>query len=248
MENAVEVKKQAEVALYAGMMDDAPVAASDLVMPVLLLMQPTSKLVGDEKAKAGQFVGSLEKNLVAEKGAPIELIPFGVHKTWVIFKKEKEKQIFDRIEPVTDKNASRPREETIDGTTYQNFETLNYFAVLTSDIAKGFYLPYLIRFRSTGYKTGKTMETFRAKLQQFGKPHCASTFLLSAEYTENLRGKFYVPQLAWGRDTSPEELAAIKPWLETVKAGKAKVDDSDLRTEEAPHADATVQDGPGVDV
>lgn len=221
---------------YGSLMDDAPVQASDILMPAMLFMQPTSKLVTEEKARAGQIVESLGNKPLADKGALVEVIPFGFHKTVVTFKEVNGKQEYVGVEPYTAANATRPREEFKDGEKFRNFETINYFVLLPSDIANGNAIPYLVRFRSTGYVTGKTMETFRARLAEFGKPHCFSTFKLGTKYVENPKGKFYVPTVAEGRDTTDAELKVVEHWQKMVKEGKAKADDSDLKAAAADTA------------
>lgn len=227
------VKKEAEenrIAAFGGLMDEAPVAATDILMPTLLLMQQMSKLVVDEKAKSGEYRDSLEGKLLAGKGEAVEVIPFGFHKTWVRFSKKDGQQVFEGIEPFTAQNANRPREEIVEGVDYQNFETINYYVLIPEEIKSGVFLPYLIRFRSTGYMAGKRMETFRAKMAEFKKPHCFSTFLIGAEQVENAqKQKYWRPTVANGRDTTDAELSAVKHWSDMVKAGRVKADDSDLK-------------------
>lgn len=219
------------LAAFGGMMDETPVSGADILMPALLLMQPVSGMVTKEKARSGEWRGSLAENLVVPKEQTTEVVPFGFHKTWVVFKKDRTgKQDFVRVEPFSVRPI-RERAEVIEGVEYQNFETINYFVMLAAEMANPTALPYLLRFRSTGFIVGKKMETMRAQLQKAHKPHCFSTFKLGSLYKENDKGKFYIPTLDWGRPTTDEELSALKPWVELAKSGKAKADESDLARE-----------------
>lgn len=234
--------QEKRIAAFGGLMDEAPVAAQDILMPTMLLMQPVSKMVQDEKAKGGEFRDSLESKLLAEKGKTVEVIPFGFHKTWVRFARKDGAQVFEGIEPYTPANATRQREETVDGIDYENYETINYYVLIPDEIKSGIYLPYLIRFRSTGYMAGKRLETFRAKMAEFKQPLCFSTFHIGSEQAENAqKQKYWKPTVTRGRDTTDAELQAVKKWNDLVKAGRVKVDDSDLRgtaSEAAPQGES----------
>lgn len=240
-QNQLQVKDDARLAVYGGLMDEAPVSAHDIVMPTLLFMQQMSKLVASDKAKSGQIVGSLEANLVADRGSSAEVIPFGFYKTWITFKTVNGQEEFVGVEPYTAANATRKREDMIEGVPFKNYETINYYVLIPGDIKTGFYLPYLIRFKSTAYRAGKQLETFRAKLAEFKKPHCFSTFQITTEQAENSKGqKYWVPKVSWGRDTTPEELKAVEHWYGQIKAGRVKADESDLKT--TTEAEAPVND------
>lgn len=236
------VKKEADtrLAAFGDMMDGDSVAASDVLMPVARLMQPTSQLVTSEKAKPGEWRGTLAENLLAAKGASVEVIPFGFHKSWIVYKMTpgKNQREFVKVEPYLVR-PTRPREETIDGLVHINFETINYIVVPVDEALSDQMIPYMLRLNSTAYIAGKKMESFRLKLQLAKKPHCFSTFKLGSVFKENEKGKFYVPTVDWGRDTTDEELVACRPWIDLAKAGRVKADESDLArdasgSEEAP--------------
>lgn len=244
MSNEIAIADEKKLAVYGGLMDETEVSGQDILMPTLLLMQPLSKLVTDDKAKTGEWRGSLSENLLAEKGKTVEVIPFGFHKTWIVFKdgiSGQKRPEFVAVEPYSNR-PQRERIENINGIQFHNFETINYFVMPVAEINLKTAIPYLLRFRSTGFIVGKKMETMRAMLQKANKPHCFSTFQLGSVLKENDQGKFFVPTLDWGRDTTEAELAVVKPWVELARAGKAKADDADLRGDDtsAPTAGATV--------
>lgn len=244
----VEVKKDARLDAFAGLRDEVPVSASDVLMPSVLLMQAQSDLVEAEKVKSGSYVGSLEGNQLADRGESFEVIPFGFHKTWLSCKLVEGRQEFHSIS-----HSPLPRTQFSGGDEFVNFETINYYILLPSEIAHGVYIPYLLRFKSTSYMAGRRMETFRAKLQEFGKPHCFSTYLIGSEQRENPKGKFWVSTVTSGRDTTENELKAVSHWNQLVKSGKVRVDESDLRGDgdlagapanDIPHPAATMSGPP----
>lgn len=230
---AEKADNSALLAQYGEDLEANRVAAQDILMPVMLLMQPTSQLVTAEKAKSGEWRGSLSENLLAARGDTVEVIPFGFHKTWVVFKREpnKTKPEFVRVEPYNVR-PNREREETIAGVMYQNFETINYLVVPTSEVLSVQSIPYLLRFRSTAFVTGKKMETMRFQVERTGRPHCFSTVKIGSVFKENEKGKFYIPTVEWGRNTTEEELAAIDPWRKLAQAGVMRADDADLVRED----------------
>lgn len=228
MSTEIQKAEDTRLAAFGDLMEEDQVSGSDILMPTMLLMQPGSGMVTSEKARAGQWRGSLSENLLAEKGSTTEVIPFGFHKTWIVFKKGATKPEFVRVEPYNVR-PTREREELVHGVSFQNFETINYVVMPVDEALKDTAIPYLLRFRSTGYIVGKRMETFRAQLQKAKKPHCFSTFKIGSVFKETEKGKFYVPTVEWGRDTTEAELNAIKPWIELAKAGRVKADDADLK-------------------
>lgn len=221
---ALSKKDDARLAEYGNLMDETPVEGKDLLLPRVLFMQPTSQLVADDKARAGEIRGSVEHNLLAEKQKPVEFIPFYSHKSWVVFQDQgqgKPKWIEEvRI------NASNAGWAKNEGDLVR-YETINYFVLFPREIKEGaMCTPYLLSFRSTGFTAGKKMETYRAKLRDFKKPFCFKTFTLETKFTENDKGRFYVPEVAMTRDTEDKELSEVKRWFDLVKDARSRVDNS----------------------
>ena len=60
------------------------ITSNDIIIPKLMLTQPTSKLCIDGKATPGKFIDSLNTSIVlGGEGKNVELIVFGAFKTWV---------------------------------------------------------------------------------------------------------------------------------------------------------------------
>jgi len=227
--SAVIKRDEASVAMLAefqDLMDTTPVDRKDFLIPKLLLMQSMTKLVQEEKARVGEIRGSIDQNKIADKGGAIEIIPFAVYKTWVTLSKQGSE--FLGQEPITPQNCNWPREQVKDGVEVSNFETLNYYCLLPEEIRYGMFMPYVVSFRSTSYQAGKTLETHRARLQEFGKPLPFKTFWLGSLAKKNDKGNFYVFTIAESRDTLEEELNAVKHWHKLVKQGEANVDETEF--------------------
>jgi len=222
---------------FGGMMDDQDVSGNDVLLAAILLCQPTSDLVLEEKARIGNLVGSLEGNILGDVDNPVEIIPFKFFKTWTEFKlvddgKGGKKQEFHNIVPVTLANAELPREEMVADLHIHRFETINYYCALATEVAKGDFMPYVVSFRSTSYRAGKQLETIRGKLKGYNIPLCFRTFKLGAKKTENDKGKFCIFTIEESRKTTEEELAAIKPWFDTVEKAQVRVDTSHMEKPE----------------
>lgn len=211
---------------FGGMLDETGVDASDILIPKILLMQPVSKFVADEKAAPGELVGSLDANVLAKKGKEVELVFFHRFKTWTNMKIVNGKEEFDSIVDFTPANANLPREEG----DYKRYETLNYYVLNAADLKLESFLPYVVSFKSTNYKIGKKVETFRAKMQEFRKPLAFKTLLLGSEQQENDKGRFYINTVTEGRDTTDQELSKVKHWYDMIQNSRVKVDTSGEET------------------
>lgn len=222
-------------------MDEAPVSARDILVPKILVTQPTSKFVHDEKSKPGEIRESLEARLVAAKGQGAEVIAFNFFKTRITFKIVKKKandagkQEFAGQVPWTpafevEKPKTGQWTEVISGEEYVHYETINYYALFPDQIKDGTSFPHLMSFRSTGYKAGKTLESWRLRLQMSKKKIYEKVFLLSSEQTENDKGTFYVPVVVTGRDATRDEVDAVETWKRLIGGANVTIDHSDLET------------------
>jgi hypothetical protein len=238
---ALTKKEQGQIKKYGDLMDEADVDADDILIPKLLLGQSISKFVKEEKGRSGEIRGSLGMNLIAARDKTVEVICFARYKTWITLK-AKGNEFVSQV-PLTLANANLPREEIRDGVDVHNYETLNYYCLLPEEVKKGIYMPYVLSFRSTSYKTGKALETHRARLKEFGKPLAFKVFNLGAVEQSNDKGDFYVYTIEEGRDATDEELAATQKWNNIVKAGRAKVDESDLEDSDKGASEKNVTPG-----
>lgn len=210
----------------------------DIAIPKLLIMQAPSKLVAQEKAQMGDIVNSVSGEILGtcrEKDfKPVKFIPFKEEKTWTIFELVGSKPEFRGSEPLTPMTNNLEREFTKDGKNFRRYRTLNYFVLLIDELDDSdVCLPYVLSFRSTGYKTGKALSNHflqcKAALQK-GKvvPPPTTIFELSGTKTSNDKGTFYVPEVKNIGETPKEYIQIAYQWLQTLKTSSFKVDESDV--------------------
>lgn len=127
----------------------AGVVPTDVVVPRILLMQPTSDFVHERKAQAGDLVRSTTVEKIGEPGKTLEFIPLSLPvASWVIEVKQPNASKFEfkRIEPRTASNGNLPWSFRVDlqgnevpaGTPNsleaRRVQRLSLFAILPSDI------------------------------------------------------------------------------------------------------------------
>lgn len=204
--------------------------ATDLVIPKLLIMQGLSDFVTDEKlqARQGEIRDSLEGRLLAKVGEPLKVIPFFFYNTWVEFEERNGKFEFTGITPRDHTNELAPQDWEEAGKKKRRDRTINCYVLLESELGGGEFLPYLLSFSRTGFKTGKKLVTLVEKLKQFNLAPAHRVFELSAAKVSNDKGTWFGPEIAQVGETSKEHLALAYKWYMTVSKGGVKVDNSDL--------------------
>lgn len=205
--------------------------AKDLIIPKLLVMQGLSQAVSDGKAVLGEIRDSLDNKLFGAKEKTLEFIPLHFYKTWILFEEEKGKLEYKAQVPYTPANANWEWETIVDGKKVRRDQAINVYCVLPSEIKEGIFLPYIVSFRRTSYVTGKKLLTDREKMLIAKRKWHTKTFKLGSKQEKNDMGSYYIFTTEMGRDTKPEEIEAITPWLAMVTSQSLKVDDSDLVNE-----------------
>jgi hypothetical protein len=225
----------------ATVIDEPAVSARDLLISKLLVAQPTSKFVRDEKAKLGEIRESLEAKLVAGKGQTGEIIVFNPFKTRVTFKIVKKnandpgKREYAGQVPWTPAfEVEKPKMgqwmEKLSGEDFVHYETINYYVLLPNEIADGESFPYLASFQSTGYQAGKVLESRRLRLQMSDTKIYSQVFHIASEQRENDKGTFYVPVITTGRKATDAEYADAKKWVDMIRGANVTIDHSDLES------------------
>lgn len=197
-------------------------SSEDVVIPKVLTMQGLSKLVTEGKAKFGDFVDSLNSEVLGDIEKGLEFIPFHLEKTWVVSRKEGNRYMFDHTEPVTAANENKKWEEVIDGKEYKNEKAFNFYCIMPHDPS----IPYLLQFKSTSLKAGRELATqMYIKNRAAGKVPPAKVMVLSGSRISNDKGTFAVLKTGIERDSSQEEIMNCLEWFKTISAGGAKVHD-----------------------
>lgn len=231
------VKSNGQVPAYlqvAGSWGAENTSASDIILPRINLTQQMSDAVINEKAKAGQFIGNIDGNILGGKDKPLEFIPFYVTRTLVKYQIVEGKQKFISTEDLNAINEKIPFEEIdMAGNKYKNVKNFNVYVILPEELKTGQYIPYLLTFRNMSYNAGKKLSTMFEKLKAFNVPIAAKTFILSASLKENDKGKFYVYDVSQKDGyNSEEQVNSAYGWYEKVKQGKTKLsEDQEVASE-----------------
>lgn len=185
-------------------------AAEDLLIPKILLMQKMSDLVDQAKAKPGEFRSSITGELLGDEKKPVEVIVFDSFKNWLIF----ENNEFKEVLPWTGERLLWE-----EGTIKRQL-SYNFYCLLTSKIDD---IPHLISLKGTSTKAAKTLMTAFARLGRIKKPSAAKTFKLGCHQEKNDKGSYYVIDVLEGRDTTPQEIALAKSWCADIRQSRVAV-------------------------
>lgn len=222
----VAKKQETEVAVMdVNAFGESQVSAADVIIPKILAMQGLSKLVIDGKAKFGDLVDSLSGEVLGSVDKAVEIIPFHLHKIWIISKWNGKKYEFNSIEDVTPANENKSwEEETAEG-KFKNEKCFNFYCLRPDDMS----LPYIVGFKGTSQKAGKQLATqMYVKNRAAGKVPPAKVISLGGIKRTNDEGTFIVLDATVARDSKQEEIMECLKWYKTIKSGSTKADNSDV--------------------
>lgn len=213
------------------------VEAQDIRIPKVLLMQSISQAVTDGKADSGDFVNSITLvpfancSSAKRKEKTFKIIPIYFFKSWMITEEVEGKQEFLTIEPYSSSNFQKGREEIFNGVKRQNNLTYNILCMREEDLSDPTAFPHMISVNRMSSNFGKDIFSFGQKAQMAKKPACAYTIEVGGEIMKNTKGSFNVWKVRGVAETKDlqKHIARMKLWYDTFVAGKAKVDDSDLK-------------------
>lgn len=226
----------AELLADFGGMEEAEVDTSDIIIPKILLGHSNSTAVKEEKVRVNTAYDSVSKACLIPAGDQVEVVLFGMFKTWVMKAKKGNKFIAE--EKFTPENANRPLEGIYNDIECDFNKTLNYFAVLPHQIKNGTAsLPFVLSFSRTGLKVARMIETERLRLKAFkdkngkGTPLFFKTWNLGINIVSNDFGEWPAFDLALARNTTREELQVVQYWKKELGQVTFSVDASEQEGE-----------------
>lgn len=227
MSKQVAIKQQTavstEVVDMAKAMADIGIEASDLVVPRLMLMQNTSEMVGDEKAKLGDIVNSQTLEVLGGITSPLEIIPLKMTKTYRIYDMTDTQPKFIRQEPVTSANVNLPWEDVEDGITIRRYLCMNFFVLIKKEVESGEAFPVVITFKSTSLNAGKQLATHLFKMVTLGWKPYSRSMLLKVNKQKKDTNVWAVFEIARGNELVEEHVAKAAEWLNNVNSMTVKV-------------------------
>lgn len=229
--------------------------ASDILIPKLLLMQGLSDLVTQEVVLQGEIVDSVTKKVVlarprpGEKAGYLEILPLSFSKSIDVSTKApavpgRPEEKFKYLEtiPFDKQTALLEREEILeDGTTVKRMHAINVAVFLRHQLDDPSAFPYIIKFKSSGYKVGKAVMNHFQKCQMTRRNPFGSSLLLSVDKETKDDNTYWVFKIAEGtrldRVADAHRLATLKNWAKVMQSSKVRVDNSD--EDESPAAPAS---------
>ncbi len=232
-------------------------SAQDILVPKLLICQPTSDL--GEDTPQGAFVRSTDQVVL---GKELDIIPMNSFRTWVIFEITGSRPKFKRVEPCTYENEDFPWEFEEDGVPYRRDKVLNFYCLIPQDIERekaamasddpdpdDALLPIVVSFSRTSYKVGKELTTHFAKIEKFrqANPNVSlypSSFKLTTELQTNDQGKWYTYKIAGKEKSDVSHRETCASWHKIVSSGAAQVHEVD---DSGVTSDTSVEEKPDVE-
>lgn len=210
--------------------------AGDILIPNILLMQGTSKWV-PEDFNIGDLITSVDEDLLASRGETIEIIPFVMKKTWVIFTDEKTPK-WVRNEPWNAANDNLPwqfEEEDPEKGIMQLKRQRNYgfycFVIGDNGIDQ-FAIPSLINFRSSaGFKPGKKIASHFSTMKSMGFPGFTVSWVIGSENIKDGEKTYQKFTVKKGRNTTEDEGKFIAKWLDLFATQADKIKDHEVEEE-----------------
>ena len=221
MNTEVAVNKTQAVAAPIGAWGCEDASAKDLVVPRLQLVQATSDICKNGGARPGEIVNGQTSQILAPKGAFLDLLPILTVGSWVVSEPVVGAQPkFIRMEAVTPQNDS----DNWKVESYENGKPVlkqKRLSVLVLSLASLDGFPFFIDFQKTNRKPGQILSTIIQENKFKNLPAPARVVSVSSALKTREQNSWFVYTVAVKRDATADELAACKRWYD-IFASKAK--------------------------
>lgn len=200
------------------------------ILPIHYQSEKAQGRGAQKLAEPGEFRDTIENKKFGDTETPFEFIPLHMHTFWTEHDMTGGGQgKYMGQYPVTAANEALPREETKDGKKIKRVKVWEAYALIPEEIKAGSAFPYVLSFRITSSRAGRTLLTqMYVRNASAGKLPYANVCELSLAEASNDNGKFFVQNVKPKRSATVEELAAAEHWYGLVARGEVAKDDSDL--------------------
>jgi hypothetical protein len=186
-------------------------SSNDIVIPKIQLMQGLSQLVSEGKAKLGDYVDSVSKEVIGGVDKPIEAVPFHMEKFYVIQKFTGRRYEYQGYEKITPANENLPYEYEDKGQKMKRVYTRRFYVLIDGNV-----LPYTIDFSSTSSKSGKELATeMFVKNAMMKLPPAASKIAIGSQVVKG-EDTYAVKTIKIIGKTSSEDIKKAFDWYKTV--------------------------------
>lgn len=229
MSKEVAKKEKAEVAQTPVMGRGISNFEQDnILIERITLAQGLSKIVASEKAKFGDIYLSVSQKVIGNKDKAIKIVPIMMTETWLVFRKENGKKVFERFEPMTMKNREE-RRNAKETETHVFDDSINFFVMFLDELGKPEAMPRVVSFMRTSKKTGKQLYTGCFTTQSAGKDIWEQSYTLGVEKLSNDKGTFYAWTVQPGEPVKDvSQKAQCEMWWKNLQQMNHKIDNSEF--------------------
>lgn len=201
--------------------DEFGLSASDLRIATLLVMQPSSGMVSDQKAKLGDIVNNENEQVIAGFDKPLEVIALYKYETVRMYQAADGKF----VKEVPYEGVKIVKEGYEEEVAVRRYHTLNFFVLLIDDIKKGEGFPVLIRFKSTSFTAGNKFASYLFKKKMFGNklPYHQTGMLGLLRCQNEKKQNWAALTFSEGRPTSEQEQAVAQQMVAIINAKRYTV-------------------------
>jgi hypothetical protein len=227
------VKKESALPAAAsleGWGDDSALSAQDIVIPRLLIQQFMSEKVKNKEAEYGEFRDTTNNELFGDLKTPFEVVPFYLQKKWIEFDMVPQRgggytREFKQVVPIDSSNDNLPLRD--EEAKVERDRVMDFYVLIPKQVESGEAFPYILSFQRTSLKGGKKLATqMLVKNKMAGKNPAATAMLVSGTTRENDKGEFAVTDVKPSRASTEAEMKAALEWLQTIRSGATRADDS----------------------
>jgi len=203
--------------------------AKDLIIPKIMMMQPTSSMVIDGKAVFGQFVNSLTGEVMGSFNEPLNIIPILLNKLFIVKRRVANKGTIDdfefvRYENVTVHNENLPWDSLENGKEIQRRLIRNFYVLVEGHGD----MPYMLSLKSTSSKSAQVLATQMYTLNALAKlPPCGTVMSFGATKEKNDNGSYVVAEFKPVKRTDKDICDKAFNWFQAIKNGVIKVDNKE---------------------
>jgi hypothetical protein len=229
--NEVAVTESKEVANFEVEFEAYEIQQSALVLPKVLLMQPLSDLVVAEKAKYGDFVNNLTKEIIGNGNDGLEIIPLSMksfHVVYEVVAAGKDNKYL-RMEPIkTMLDSRKPWTDFENGKEIKRDVVIEFYVMVPSVCS----IPMILTFKGQSKKSGDALYTTAfAMAAASQKMPFQKVFSITAEKTKNDKGSFAVLNSRVSRDPTNLELMDASKWYKILKTAVVESEIPEEKTE-----------------
>jgi hypothetical protein len=210
---------------------DFKIDSSDILIPKILLMQPSSVFVNDGEAILGDFRNSVTKEKLGSITESFAFVPFHFTKCWSIVGPGGKWLRREEFKP-GDENL--PWEFDEGGVHLKRIKRIDFYGFPLKKLAEGVQLPMILSFQSTGYKEGtKILTQFMLNISKRKLPW-SDVWGIKGEKRKNEDNQTYcVPMVDLVGTASEDELRVCMEWYKSIKNLSVKIiiDESDVQQE-----------------